>query len=146
MASTILTKEQFADYAVAFLLDKMIKGDEILPDHERLNELAKALKGKGAHTTMLYYFIDSEPILRNKYKATRKVFKSESKDGLTIGVTGNVKKEKDTKRTLKDLVKKSLKKVLAHKKRSGFPLSEERVEKIIERVMIEEGFVLEDKE
>lgn len=146
MASTNLTKDEFVDFIVAFLLDKMIRGEEILPNNESFNELMKTMKSRGVDKLLLNHYISSDPLVRNKYKSVRKVFTPGSKDSLTVSLQGDVRKEKDTKRTLKDLVKKALKIVVAHKRRSGFPLSEEKVEKIIEKVMIEEGFILDDKE
>ena len=146
MSSTSLTKEQFIDYLVAFLLDKTYKPDEIYPEHEDFNKLMKQLKSRGIDNILLSYYISSDPEVRNKYKATRKIFTAGNKQALTISLRGNIEKEKKTKKTLKSLVKKALRLMKAHKKRSGFPLSEERVDRIIERVMIEEGFLIEEKE
>lgn len=146
MASTNLTKDEFVDYIVAFLLDKMIKPNEILPDSEDFNKLIKDLKGRGVEKVLLNFYMNSSPLVRSKYKATRKSFMAGSKDILTLGIRGNVDKEKETKSTLKSLIKKSLKLMAAQKRRIGFPLSEKRVDRIIEHVMIEEGFVIEDKE
>ena len=146
MASVNITKEQFVDYIVAFLLDKTYKSDVILPDYDAFNELMKQLKARGIDNILLNYYINSNPEIRSKYKATRKVFKKGNKDSLIMNIKGEVEREKKTKGTLKSLVKKALKLMTAHKRRSGFPLSEKKVDKIIERVMIEEGFLLEDKE
>ena len=146
MASTNLTKDEFADYVVAFLLDKMIKPKEILPQNEDFNKLTKDMKSRGLDKLLLFYYLNSNALVRSKYKATRKVFTPGSKDALTLGIRGGVEKEKKTKSTLKSLVMKSLKLMSAQKRRIGFPLSEKRVDRIIERVMIEEGFLMEDKE
>ena len=146
MAAVNLSKEEFADYIISFLLDKMITGDEILPDYDPLNKLIKQLKSRGVDKLLLSYYISSGPLVRNKYKANRKVFTVNNDDTLTLGVRGSVEKEKKTKGTLKSLVKKALKLMTAQKRRIGFPLSDKRVDKIIQRVMIEEGFLLDDKE
>lgn len=146
MASVNIEKDEFVDFVVAFLLDKMIKEDEIFPNHDEFNDLIKVMKGRGIDKTFLSYYINSSPLVRNKYKSNRKVFTPGSTDTLTIGIRGSVEAEKETSKTLKDIVKKAVKMIAAHKRRSGFPLNEEKLDKIIERVMREEGFLIETKE
>jgi hypothetical protein len=146
MATINLSKEEFVDFIVAFLLDKIMKGDEILPSHEDFNDLAKVMKSRGVDKNLLSYYIKSSAMVRGKYKNDRKVFTANNKEPLTLGIKGDVKVDRETKKTLQHVVKKALRMIAAQKRRRGFPLSEERVDKIIEHVIIEEGYVWEEGE
>ncbi len=141
MSSINITREQWPDLVIAFLLDKMIKGDDILGENEEFNELIKLMEKRGMKPIFLHYYLSSDSILRSKYKMLSKSLQTGKSESATIRVDAGkpTKKDKEKEGTIKSLIKKALKLVVAHKKRSGFPLSEDKVDKILDKLLIEEG-------
>jgi len=143
MASVTLTKEEFVDFIVSFLLDKMLHENKMLPADEEFNELSKTLISKGVKQTLLFHYLKSTSISRGKYDFVKKVFQEGSKDNLYLSILGEVESVKEPS-TIKNLIKKALKIIKAHRKRTGFPLNEKKINKIIDKLLLEEGLM--DKE
>ena len=149
MATTKVTKEQFPDLLVALLLDKMLKGDKLLGENEDFNELMKTMEKRNMKPILLHYYMSSDAVVRSKYKTLSKAFATGKSDSAAIYVDAGKKSKKDKKGKdglIKSLIKKALKLVAAQKKRSGFPLNEKKVDRILDKLLEEEWCDVEDKE
>lgn len=65
-----ITEEEFADLVIAFLFDKMTRGDEIIPDNEEFSEIVSKFIDKGIKPLLLRYYLN----LDGKKKVTYKKF------------------------------------------------------------------------
>lgn len=150
MATTKVTKEQFPDLIVALLLDKMFKGEDLLGENEDFNELMKIMEKRSMKPILLHYYMSSDAVVRSKYKTLSKAFVTGKSESAAIYIDAGKKlkkgKEKGKDGIIKGLIKKALKLVASQKKRSGFPLNEDKVDKILDRLLEEEWYSLEDKE
>jgi hypothetical protein len=81
-----LTASEFADILMLALFDKLQHPDQFVP--AELNEpfyaLAEVLKRRGVRSTLLQYYLKSDPIMRTRYRMIRKVFYPSVKDNSTI--------------------------------------------------------------
>lgn len=113
MAVTLnLTDKEFADIVLAFLMDKSINTDEVLPDHERLNDLMKDI-GPKIKSRLLRYYLKSEPTNRLYYKRIRGTFDGTAKgiQQIRIGPSEKIKEvEKEKAGIVSKIIKKLLKK------------------------------------
>lgn len=86
MPKLVLTASEFADILMLALFDKLQHPDQFVP--AELNEpfyaLAEVLKRRGVRSTLLQYYLKSDPIMRTRYRMIRKVFYPSVKDNSTI--------------------------------------------------------------
>lgn len=138
MASIKLTPDEFADVVVAFLLDSMMKSDDVLPESHEFHYIVKKMEMGGMKAHLLSYFLDTSSITRGKYKVLRKSFVDKGQQN-NILITADLAKDDkyDDKITIKNIVKQTLRLIKSHKmrKNNGMPLNEETVDKIIDKVM-----------
>jgi hypothetical protein len=139
MAGIRLTPNQFADLVIAFLLDSIIKNDEILPDNHEFHYIIKKIERAGIKSQLLSYYIDTSPVTRGKYKTIRDSFTGDanSSNNIVITPSPDTSLPDDEKTTIKNIVKQTLKMIRSHKIRrnNGMPLNEEVVDKIINKVL-----------
>ena len=135
MAAIKINPDEFVDIMVAFLLDKMMEEDVVLPGNEQFDELIDLMTRLGIKPFLLKHYIRSSPVLRNKYKVIRKSFIDRShRSSIDIAGTADDKK----KSSLAGKIKKIIKLVNNSKTRNlGVPLTEEKIDVIIDKVMSE---------
>ncbi|MCK5018859.1 MAG: hypothetical protein KAS32_17485 [Candidatus Peribacteraceae bacterium] len=142
MAGIKVKPNEYADLTISFLLDAMMKPDEVLADNEEFHEIITKMERAGLKSQLMRYYLNTSSITRGKYKIVRKSLTDE-------GVSNNIYITKDTKipknaktSKIKDIVKKTLKVIKAHKlrKNSGMPLNEKVVDKIIDKIMENEEY------
>jgi len=59
---------------VAFLLDKMLNTDEIIPENEMFNKLIGQMEGSGMKSRLTQYYLKMDPTMRVYYKRLRDSF------------------------------------------------------------------------
>ena len=84
MASINITKEEWPDLIVAFLLDKMIDGDNVLGENDDFNNLMEIVEKRGLKPYLLHYYMGSDSNVRSKYKSISKSFKTGKTDTLLL--------------------------------------------------------------
>ena len=138
MAGIRVTPDQYSDITVAFLLDAMMKPDEVLADNLEFHYIIKKMKKAGLKAQLLSYYLNTNAGTRTKYKVLRKSFTKEAPTN-NILITGDKTDSmpRDDKTTIKNIVKQTLRIIKSHKLRrnNGMPLNEETVEKIINKVL-----------
>jgi hypothetical protein len=126
MAKLNFTPSEFADFVIAFLLDKMINPDEIIIENEKFTKLINKISGQGAKPLFTKYYLDMTADERMLYKR----FKNTIEPGATTMSVIDVKPEKAKVKGsgLTDFAKKAIKMLLLQ---SG--KSEEEVEMLLEQ-------------
>ena len=87
-----VTPKEFADFSLIFLLNKILKPDEVVDGYEEFDEFGDTLTKKGMRSILLKYYLGLESNMRVKYKRIKDVF--EGDDGSYI-ININNKEEKD---------------------------------------------------
>lgn len=106
MAKLDLTPEQFADYIVALMLDKIINMDDVISENKEFTELMEDFKGIGAKSKLMKVYLNMPSEIRMKYKWTRETLTGESNVIHVIRIIPvEDKKEKE------GLIKKALNKI-----------------------------------
>lgn len=139
MATIKITPDEFTDYIIAFLLDKIMDDDESMVGNEEFNEIIKKMKLSGMEPFLLRYFIRSSVILRSKYKSSKEIFNKNGKiDKSVINIQKDLNKKNDTN-SVADKIKKALKMVKDEKVKRNRPfLTESQIDSIINRVIEDE--------
>lgn len=78
MPRVTLSQEEFADFVILFLLDKMLNEDEVVTKNEAFNEIIDDMERKGLRTKFLAYFFDVDSNQRVDYKRIKKGFTNRS--------------------------------------------------------------------
>jgi len=108
MAKLTLTGSEFGDIVMLFLYDKLQHPDQILEAdiNETFNAFAEVLMRRGMKAPLLQCYMDTDPMLRVKYRQIRDVFidtpnnktsyieirKDERPEVLKVGVFDRIKK------------------------------------------------------
>ncbi len=142
MPAINVDKEEFTDIVMNFLLDNIRDGGKDLSiDSDDFNVIIEKMKKCGLKVHLTYAYINSDPTTRSKYKMIRKAFTGDSSGKYTITIQSK-KERKDTtskeKETiLKTIVKKSLKLIKSHKTRYGQLITEDTVDRLIDKIIKE---------
>ena len=136
MSQINLTPDEVPDFIVAFLMDNF-KNDKLLEENPLWAKYVENLKAKGieAHTVKYYLAMDSQT--RLKYKRIAKVFSGEI-DSAKIVIQPNAAetaKRKKKHGKLKNIIKKVFKIVKEERYRTSMPITEQKMDKIIDYVM-----------
>jgi len=153
MASIHTTKEEFVDIILALLLDKILHPDEMINSNEDFNDMIDLMSRRGLKPLLLHYYMGTKAKSRSKWKHLRKNFLAGKSSSGSINMSAGKEDDQDTEdepikeniNNVKDLVKKSIKSINYHRQRSNFPLSEDKIDKIIDKVLINEGIIKEKK-
>jgi hypothetical protein len=138
MAGIKVTPNQYADVTIAFLLDAMMKPDEVLPNNPEFHYIIKKMQKAGLKSQLMSYYLDTSSITRGKYKVVRKSFTGKSdNNNIQITKSPDTKIPDDAKTTIRNIVKQTLKIIKSHKlnRNNGMPLNEKTVDKIIDKVL-----------
>ena len=107
MAGIKTTPNQYADITIAFLLDAMMKPDDILSDNVEFHYIIKKMQKAGLKSPLMSYYLDTSSITRGKYKVLRKSF-TDAEVTNNITITKSMGKTPvDTKQTIKNIVKQT---------------------------------------
>ena len=141
MATVKVTEDTFPDIVALFILD-YIMSDDMVVDNEKWEYFIDKLHGKGLKTELVKYYIATNANEKSRYKEIKRIFRKEGKGRkATINIINqDDRKKSDAKKdsVIKTIVKKALKAVTEHKKKYyNMPLTESKVDDIIDKVMNE---------
>lgn len=147
MSQVTLTPEEVPDFVVAFLMDNF-KNEELLRTNVLWAKYVENMKSKGIEAqTMLYYLhMDSET--RLKYKRISKVFDGKIQSAKIViqdNATDKVKRKKNNSK-LKKIIKTVFKIVKEERYKTSMPITEQKMNKIIDYVMKHEDDETEEEE
>ena len=147
MSQINLTPEEVPDFVVAFLMDNF-KNEELLRENPLWAKYMENLKAKGikAQTVLYYLHMDSET--RLKYKRISKIFDGKIQSAKIViqdnATETKKRKKKDSK--LKRIIKTVFKIVKEERYRTSMPITEQKMNKIIDYVMKHEDDDTEEEE
>lgn len=139
-----ISPEEFADFVVSFIFDKMVNEEEVLPDYEEFNELVETMLNKGMKSFILKYYLNMSSQQRVDYKRIRDAFTTDKQDIFTINILGgrenleDSEEKNDEKYYIKEVVRKVVKNIRKQRFHTSRPITESDIEKIIERVIEDE--------
>lgn len=112
MSKINLGSDEFGDIVIAFLFDKLLHDNEILPDNERLNSIADKMNKTAMKSNLLKAYRDMDPTTRVKYKRIKDTFDYSSLDKAIIEIKPKGEREEEKPKKEK-LLKKIIKKIVA---------------------------------
>lgn len=139
MSKLNYTPSEFADLLVAILYDKSRNPDEIIIGNKEFNEFFDVLYRRGLKSLTQNYYINMDGNRKADYRRIRNVFTPNNSGKHLIALYGeNVETEDGSKKgssIVKNLVKKTLGLLKQERLRTGRPINEEKLEKIINYVV-----------
>ena len=86
MAKLILTSSEFADIVALILFDKLQKPDKFIPAELNIpfHALSEIMKRRGMRSSLLQYYLRSNPMLRQRYRLIRNVFHPSKTKGAVV--------------------------------------------------------------
>jgi len=111
MSKVNVTPDQFGDIVVAFLLDKLLHEEEVIPNNKDFNVYAEKMAGKGMKPLSLNYYLRMNANLRVYYKRIKKVFEYDQNQSAVIFIwpsKGDIEKAEKKDNLLKRAIKKLL--------------------------------------
>lgn len=138
MGQITVTPPEFAELLVCFLLDNMKSKENMLGNFEEWQQFIHWCNNTGMSSKLvdLYSHMDSKR--RTDYKFISEIFKKNTSGTHTILITGDkdtelvIKKKKDS--LIKRIIKKVIQVMKEHQYKTGWPVNETQLDKIIDRV------------
>jgi hypothetical protein len=112
MAKINISPQEFPDIIMAFLFDKMIHPDEVVPGNEEFNKIMKKFKDKGMVTNLRDYYLYMNKDNRRKYKLVKRSLEGDATSTAIINIQPEGF-EKDIKKKKKSLLKRIIGKLVA---------------------------------
>ena len=141
MSSIHIDSDDWPDIVVSYLLDKMMNPDEVSPDNKEFNKIINKMKNSGMKPSLLHMYLNSESVIRGKYKIISSVFNDEHQTTSRITISNNQSikdiDDKNKKVSIKNIVKKALKLIKSHKKKYGNLITEKTVDKLVDKILEE---------
>lgn len=138
MPSINVTPNEFADIVVTFLIDNMV-GDDLLLENEEWDVIIDKMEKSGLKSYLMHMYMNMPTKTRNKYKYIDNIFQTPDMGRYSINILRDKSKKdlpsKKKNSIIKQVIKKSLKLIKAHRKRYGNLITEETVDKIIDKVI-----------
>ena len=106
-----ISPEEFGDFVISFLFDKLLHFDEVIPDNNDFNKIMEVMENKGMKARFMRYYLDMDAVNRKKYKRIKKVFDGTTNEMSTINIVPEKSVEKK-KKPKEGIIKKILKKLL----------------------------------
>lgn len=88
-----ITPEEFPDIVAMFLLEKMLKPEDVIPSNEAFSTLVNALEGKGAKAPLMAYYWETPSSSRANFKRLSPVFEKKTTQTFGINITGRLTEE-----------------------------------------------------
>jgi hypothetical protein len=112
--------------------------DDMILNNENWDIVAKKIKDAGLKPILLKYYINTNAVNKSKYKDIKKIFHNNSKKETINIINGKSDQSPKNNSNIKKNVKRIIKLIKFQKNRNhGMPLSEEMIDKIINKVLTE---------
>ena len=110
MGKVNVNPAQWEDFLVAFLLDKMLHMDTIVPSNEDFNKLMENLKGKGMKSILLKYYLSMDPQIRLYYKRVKPSLELEGRGNSVVNIMPFLGREEEEEKG--GIIRRALRKLL----------------------------------
>jgi len=139
MSKIIVTPEEFANFVVSFLLDKISHKDKVLPDYDEFSDIVWRMEKGGIKPHLMKMYLHMDALNRGKYKRIKEAFSGDTHNTYEILISSDKSTKEKSKKTdkykVKDLIKKAIRLIKQERQRTGFPLNEDKLDRIIEHVI-----------
>lgn len=105
-----LSADEFGDIVTAFILDKLLHPEDVIPYNKHFNDYAEDLRLKGMKPLSLKYYLDMDSQLRIYYKRIKNTFDKEETNKQAIIYVYPSKEA--MKKNKEGIIKKAVKKLL----------------------------------
>ncbi|KFZ25560.1 MAG: hypothetical protein KQ78_02248 [Candidatus Izimaplasma bacterium HR2] len=123
---------EFADIVLNFLLEA-VRDEEFLEGNPRFKDVVEHLNKKGLKTKLLQKYLMMDVETRIKYKRIKDVFRGGSTVRINIGQDKQIKEENENENEFdRELCKRIFRKVKEVRFKTSKPITEERLNKIID--------------
>lgn len=129
MSQIHVDPEEFADIVLNFLLEGLRNKGEFLEGNERWDEFMTYLDGHGGKPRLMLDFLHMDAETRVKYKRIQKVFTGGDSVRINIGQDTKLQESGEFDR---ELCKRIFRKVKEVRFKKSMPITEERLDKIID--------------
>lgn len=139
MSTVNLTPEEVPDFVVAFLMDNF-KNEELLRENPLWAKYMDNLKAKGVEAQTVQYYLHMDSETRLKYKRISKVFDGKVQSA-KIQIQPNESEDKKRRKKnskLRQIIKTVFKIVKEERYRTSMPITEQKMDKIIDYVVKQE--------
>jgi hypothetical protein len=126
-------RTEFADIIIAFLYQKLVKGDKLIPENERFTEIMKIIDGKGLKAYFMKYYLTLDGTTKIRFKRFIKPLKDGGKSVIEIQKPDEKELEKETKKKKKGIVRKIFNKIIGNE-----AISRKELAFLYEEIYIEE--------
>jgi len=110
-----VSKEEFADLVVAFIFDKMVREEELIPNNKEFSELVNKMKEKGLKSFFMKYYLGLDGRKKVHYKKFAKpLLTGKGKSVIDIQKPDDREAESETKKKKTGVVKKIFKKIIGN--------------------------------
>ena len=136
MSQITLTPDEVPDFVVAYLMDNF-NNEELREDNPLWKKYMENLEAKGVSAHTVKYYLSMDPETRLKYKRIAKIFTGEI-DSAKIVIRRNEKVEAKRKKKhskLRTIIKKVFKIVKEERYKTSMPITEQKMNKIIDYVV-----------
>lgn len=125
---------EFADIIIAFLYQKLVKGDKLIPENKRFTEMMEVIDSKGLKAYFMKYYLTLDGTTKIRFKRFIKPIQTGTgKTILEIQKPDEKELEKETKRKKKGIVKKIFNKIIGNE-----AISRKELAFLYEEIYIEE--------
>jgi hypothetical protein len=112
MSKINISPQEFPDIIMAFLFDKMLHPDEIVPGNPEFDRIMKKFKTKGVMTEFRDYYLDMNKDNRRKYKLIKKGLEGDATTSTVIFIQPE-DLEKGVKKKNRSLLRRLMRKLVA---------------------------------
>lgn len=137
MSKIVIDREKFAYLVMSFLLDNLLHEEDMIIENDDWDLIMRKVKMGGLKSHLMNAYVKMDGERRVEYKRIKKVFYEDSPTQYVINIQGQTDLKEDTtyKYKLKDLLREAIRLVEKEKKKTGFTVNGEKVDRIIEHVI-----------
>lgn len=140
MSQINVSPDEFADIIICFLLDNFrSENTTLLPDNELWTEFVSLLERRGLEPQTLRYYMKLDANTRVSYKRIKGSFESGNNETSRINISAKHESpDRKSKLEIKDTIKNVIKLAKQVRESTGFPVNDEKLDKIIDHVIKQE--------
>ena len=115
MAKINITANEFPNFVVSFLFDKILHPEEIVPGNKEFNKFMEVMAFKGMKPILMKYYLDMDANERLKYKRIKDIFDMTANTSSVINISPS-EKEIEVKKKKGKMVTKIIRKLIGASK------------------------------
>lgn len=137
MSKIIVDREEFTYLIISFLLDNILHEDDMIIENEDWLKIMNKMKLGGLKAHLMQAYVRMDTARRVDYKRIKNVFYEDSNQSYRISIKGHsdITEDQTYKYKMKDLIRETVRLITKEKIKTGYTVSSEKVDQIIEHVI-----------